>query len=137
MPTLNQIETRVDSKLLSLWTMLQVRQETYFQGNGLYWQGINTPVQIPEFSNLIDNPRNADIIDRIAGSHSISWDTILPEIKNSPLSAQFAVDNYESPFGHGYQLTAKFLYEGRLFMRIRQHGPETERNTDWLEMSSE
>ena len=131
MPTLNQIKSRVNSKAATLWAILQIRQETYLQNNGIYWQGLITPSQIPEFSNIDDDPLDADNTDKIAGSHSVSWDTMLPEIKDSLLSAQLQVDTYESPFGHGYSLTLRLIYKGRVFSRTKQYGPETERDISW------
>ncbi len=135
MPTLNQIKNRINSKASILWSLLQTRQEIYLQNNGIYWQGLITPSQIPVFSDVDDNPLNANDTDKIANSHSVSWNTVLPEVKDAPLSAQLRVDAYKSPFGHGYSLTLRLIYNGRVFSRTKQHGPETWMNENWHEES--
>ena len=134
MPTLNQIKNRVNSRALVLWNLLQTRQETYLQNNGIYWQGLITPSQLPEFSDVDDSPLDADNTDKNANSHDVSWDIILPEIKNTPLSAQIRVDTYEAPNGHGYSLTLRLIYNGQVFSRTKQHGPETWRDENWHEL---
>lgn len=136
MPTLTQIKTRVNARTVALWTLLQARQEAYIQNNGIYWQGRITPRQIPAFSETDGRPLAADKTGDVAGSHSVSWDTMLPEVKNTPLSAQLQVDTYKSSRGYGYALTMRLLYKGRLFSRTKHYGPETYIDESWREIDT-
>jgi len=134
MPTLNQIKNRVNTQLNNLWSTIQTRQDIYFQKNNAYWQGLVIPSQIPEFSDVDDNPRDADGTDKVAKGHDVSWDEMLPEIKNTSLSAQIRVITYETPLGHGYLVNVMLRYKGKLFSRTKQYGPETQEDKNWHEI---
>jgi hypothetical protein len=135
MPSLAQVRNFVDARLTTLWTDVIVpRQDTYFANNGKFWQGI----RCLDLGNLLDNPQNAlnvvlemvPDLTRKPTDQATSWAAANVNLGATiPMALQ--IDVYDGPEGKGYvgQVWAK--WNGTIYTRAQNHGPESWRTFAW------
>jgi hypothetical protein len=48
-----------------------------------------------------------------------------------------AINVYQGPGGAGYEIVAEYEVDGQTWQRVRQYGPETWREHDWVQVPEE
>jgi len=131
MPTLAQVRTRVDDWLAARWVILRDRQIAYYNTHGRYFQGLVTHTNLPAHLTAAF----ADAIgDRLAAHPTDSphdWTALLPEIAGLAIPAAIVIDNYGGPEGQGFVATIWCRYNGTIYSRSQNYGPETWRTVGW------
>jgi hypothetical protein len=140
MPTLARVRTYVDDRLADLWqNQIIPRQDAYFASHGKYWQGLRTAV----LSALPDNTDDGSTTVREAtpttNTHPTdqaeTWTDVGIDLGTSiPMALQ--IDSYGGPFGDGYVGTVWALYDGEVYTRSQNRGPETYRTEPWRRMTA-
>lgn len=161
MPTLAQVRDRVDAKLTNVvWPLIVAKQTIYKDGvytddleedtdpesptfgemvlvrnytvqpHGNYWQGLRTHAIEPEhvtagFADTLPTEMGGSPSDQ-----PVTWTAFIPEI-NTTLPAAFVIDVYDGPQGHGYVASVYARYNGDLYSRSQNSGPETWRTVGW------
>ena len=109
-----EIKQEADTKSQTIDAEIQAFQDSYFQKNGYYWQGLQTT------GDKTLKPTNEVETWSDAG---ISLD---PDTKYST-----RVDVYDGPKGKGYVIVYSFMDGDTLWQKGINFGPEIERGYDW------
>lgn len=132
MPTLGQMRNHADDWLQARWSTVQTRQENYKAAHGVYWQGLRShTVEVNHTTADYDD----QIADNLAGhptDQSDNWLDILPEVDGIAFPAVFVMDVYKGPLGDGYVATVYAKYNGTIYSRSQNVGPESWRTLDWF-----
>lgn len=131
MATLANVRDRVDSWLAARWPTVQARQEAYLAAHGHYWQGIRSTILEPnhttaDFADTIPDNMSSKPTDQVE-----TWMDFLPEMNNTSIPAVFIMDVYQSPQGSGYVAHVLARYNGTLYHRAQNVGPESFRTQAW------
>lgn len=114
--TLAEVRTKVDSWLAARWSGVVDRQESYAASHGgRYWQGLRTHVIEVEY------PDGGDV--DVVGDNL----TAAP----SDQAALFSVHAYDGPQGTGFVACVIVRYNGTMYWRCQNYGPETWRTFSW------
>ena len=135
--TRNRIDAFVDAKLEGIHDA----QSDFHAANGRHWQGLPTHdrVELPSHSGG-DDDKAAAHPNRKPSGESHDWTGILsilnPHLPESVLTgiklpASLQVSTYGGPDGDGYVLSAEFDWDGVVWRRDWNTGPETYRDHDW------
>ena len=131
MPTLAQVRNRVDNKLANVvWPLIVAKQEVYFDANDVYWQGLRTHSIEPAHVTADYADTVPTELDGSPNDQPVSWTTFIPEI-NTSLPAAFVSDVYHGPEGQGFVISVYARYNGTLYSRSQNSGPETWRTVGW------
>lgn len=128
MATRQQITDAVDSKLATLWTAIQNRQDTFFATNNRFWEGRRSHSVIPA-----DGTETLPDIGTSANTGSTAWPTA---IRNTALPMALEVTAYDGPNGKGYVATVTVTVAGQTWQRSAQVGGETWRAEGWHQVQS-
>lgn len=131
MATLAQTRTRVDNWLATHWPQFVARQENYFTNKGRYWQGLLTHTTVPPHTSGADGDSIGDRINIHPTDQFEDWITAFPEWENVALPAAVKVDVYDGPQGKGYCATLYVRFNGVLYSRAQNVGPEAFRTYGW------
>ena len=131
MPTLQQTRTAIDDWLAARWPTVTSRQADYFASHGRYWQGLRTRTVPVQWDAQTDGSAVPDALDR-APADSPSWRSVFPEF-DAVLPAVVRCDVYDGPLGIGYVVTVEVTWNGRVFWRSQNVGPEVWRTVGWTE----
>lgn len=125
MATLAQVRQAVDTRLAQLWATIQARQDAYAAAHGgRYWQGLRTATITPaDGVAALPDVGNATPTDQPQ-----AWPSA---ILTTPLEMALQIDVYDGPLGAGYAATVQVQYNGTLYERAAQVGPETWRAFGW------
>lgn len=133
--TLASTRLKVDTWLTNVWTgQIVPRQDTYYANNGRYWQGLLSCVgtnTIPNFTAASDGDRTADNLDSKPHYQAQSIADVFPELTGINLPCAFLCDQYRGPLGDGFVVTVFVRFNGTIYTRSRNRGPETWRSADW------
>lgn len=129
--TLNQVRTTVDNWLADKWSIVQTRQSSSLINRGMYWQGLITHTVIPVFTTLTNGDSIPDRVIIKPSDELYTWNDIMPEWVGTLLPCAFVMNVYDGPQGKGYVGTVYVRYNGTLYSRSRNVGPETSRNVAW------
>jgi len=124
MATLTQIRNAIDARLKSLWPVVQARQDAYFAAHGHYWQGLRTHTLHPADGN----ETLPDVGDKTPSDQPTAWPGTLIA---SPIPMSLQIDVYDGPRGKGYVATVRVGYNGKVYERAAQVGPETDWAHGW------
>ena len=136
MPSLNQVKGRVTNWLeTAVWPLILTRQETYISTHSGYWQGLRTHLVEPD--HQAGGYADTEATEEAVKPHDVdqTWLDILPEISIGALPAVFKIDVYDGPSGKGFVGTVYMRYNGTLYSRSQNHGPETFRTDSWHEVN--
>jgi hypothetical protein len=131
MPSLNQVRTKVNDWLSNRWPALVNFQENYFTNHGRYWQGLATHSSYPAFTNSTDGD---SVPDRLAIKASDVAETWLDNFSNwggVELPCQFIIDVYDGPDGKGWVGKVRVSFNGTIYERAQNVGPEEHRTFAW------
>lgn len=135
MADLNTLQTRIDAWLdANIWPVVQSTQDAYVIANGRYWQGQITHNALPAHTIAADNDIPGDNLADTPSDLVESWLDKFPALNgvNMPCSAKINI--YDGPAGTGYVVELRFTHEGTEYVRVRNFGPETYRETPWTEV---
>jgi len=152
MPSLNQVKGRVNTWLEdTVWPVIVTRQEIYKDGvidhyeddgeggqypvyssqpHGTYWQGLKTHAIEPDHVTADYADTVPDLLDGQPSDQPVSWTGFIPEI-NLAMPCAFVIDVYDGPDGQGFVASVYARYNGTLYSRSQNSGPETWRTVDW------
>lgn len=131
MATQAQVRTRVDAWLADKWPTLVARQQNFFANKGRYWQGLKTHTIDPAHTNGADGDAAPDRLDANPSDEFENWRNVFPSWDGSPLPCALQVDTYSGPSGVGWVATVFIRYNGTLYSRSQNVGPETYRTEPW------
>ena len=131
MPTLKQLRDKADAWLTPRWTIMVDRQETYRAAHGRYWQGLIFHTVIPEATTTKWGDLIPDRLTVKPSDQAENWLDFLPELEGIAVAAALWVDVYDGPQGHGFVANLAARYNGTLYHRAQNRGPETWRTQDW------
>lgn len=131
MPTLAQLRDRVDTFVSNHWSTVVARQENYRANKGQYWQGLLTHTNIPNhlsggFADAIADRLNINPTDQFE-----NWKNVFPEWDGVALPAALQVDVYDGPSGKGWTITVWVKFNGTIYTRTVNVGPENWRAKPW------
>ena len=131
MPTLAQVRDRADTWLAARWPIVRDRQIAYQAANGRNFQGLVTHTNLPAHLTAAF----ADAIGNLLANHPTdsphNWIALLPEIAGIAIPAAIVIDNYGGPEGQGFVVTVWCMYNGTIYSRSQNYGPETWRTVAW------
>lgn len=139
MPTLLQVRNAVDTRLANLWTnQVQPRQATYFAAHGHYWQGIITTPLL----SLLDNPSDANptVLEMVPAllnhptDQAETWTDALI-VLGATIPMALECHTYGGPLGQGYVGIVYGKWNGNVYTRRQNFGPETYRDMPWTQVS--
>ena len=117
------INTEAETEFAPISTVIEQKQNDYFNQKGKFWQGIKTLDEPSEEAKDTKKKRKPTDVDE-------DWEDMgIPIPKKSKYSYQ--VDTYEGEQGHGYTTTIKYKDKGKIYMKVINNGPETYRERDW------
>lgn len=132
--TLASARAKVDTWLTNNFPTVITKQNTYFASHDRYWQGLLTcsgTNQIPNFTAASDGDSVPDNLDSKPYYESESIADIFPGFVGLPLPAAFLCDQYVGPLGVGYVVTVFVRFNGTIYTRSHNVGPETWRESAW------
>lgn len=135
MPTLAQVRATVDNWVDTRWPTVVARQETFFANRGRYWQGLITHSTIPTHTTTVDGSSLADRLNSGPTDQNSTWANVFPEWLTDLFPAAVWVDSYKGPLGYGWTLNVLARYNGNLWRRIVNVGPETWRSMPWEQVT--
>ena len=161
MPTLGQVRDRVDDKLANVvWPLIVAKQDVYKNGvwteeevedtdpesptfgemvtvrtytvqpHGNYWQGLRTHAIEPAHVTAGYSDTTPTELGGSPSDQPVTWTSFIPEI-NVSLPAAFVIDVYHGPQGQGFVASVFARYNGTLYSRSQNSGPETWRTVGW------
>lgn len=131
MATLAQLRTRVDAWLADKWPTVVARQQNYFANRGQYWQGLRTHTLYPAHTNGADGDAVPDRLDAGPSDQFSTWRNVFPEWDGLPIPCALQIDTYDGPQGKGWVATIFVRYNGVLYSRSQNVGPESGRTQPW------
>ena len=131
MATLLQVRTRVDAWLADKWPTVVARQQNYFANRGTYWQGLITHSVVPSHTNGADGDSVADRLSITPDDAFQDWIVAFPEWNGIALPAAVKIDVYGGPQGQGWVATIYIRYNGVLYSRSQNVGPDSHRTEAW------
>lgn len=131
MATLNQLRTRVDAWLADKWPTVVARQQNYFANRGQYWQGLKTHTIDPAHTNGSDGDSVPDRLNAQPTDAFSNWSNVFPEWDGVPIPCALKVDVYDGPQGKGWVATIFIRFNGVLYSRSQNVGPESYRTEPW------
>ncbi len=139
MPTLTQVRNAIDTRLATIWNnQVQPRQDAYFVAHGRYWQGLVTTLQI----NLPNNPSDGnniilEMVPNLLGhptDQSETWaDNLIVLEATIPMAVEMWA--YGGPLGQGYVGIVYGKWNGNVYKRSQNFGPESWRTEGWALIS--
>lgn len=130
--SLATVRQKIDDWLAPRWATLQARQETFFNTHGKYFQGKWTHTTQVEQTDALNGDRVADALTDHPTDQVQDWrDLVQTAFDGLPLPARLRIDVYSGPQGWGWSATLQVLYNGTVYERTGNVGPETWRTRDW------
>lgn len=120
------VRATADTAIATFLPTLATKQAAYLTRTGgrTYWQGLETHVTTPT-----GGTSTAPTLTRKPTDQAESWADEGYSIPSRSFS--FAVNVYNGPSGHGYELTCQFKDAGGTWRRVVNVGLETYREQPW------
>ena len=132
--TLATTRAKVDTWLTNNFPLVISKQNTYLANNGRYWQGLLSCTgtnAIPNFTAASDGDAVQDNMNSKPFYEAESIADIFPTLVGVALPAAFQCDQYVGPFGVGYVVTVWVRFNGTIYTRSHNVGPEDWRESAW------
>jgi hypothetical protein len=133
MPTLADVRTRVDNWLAGKWPTIVARQDNFYTNRGRYWQGVKTHTfnAIPRHMPAAYHDSAPDQLVFNVNDAFDNWKAAFPEWDGVAIAACLSVDVYDGPNGKGWCATVWAFFNGKLYSRSHNVGPESWRTKAW------
>jgi hypothetical protein len=126
------VRTKIDDWLTPRWATLVDRQDTFFTNRGKYFQGKWTHSGEVEQTDALNGDTVADRLTDSPTDQPQHWRDFIGNAFNTlPLPARLRIDVYNGPLGQGWVATLQVRYDGNVYERSRNVGPETWRTKAW------
>lgn len=130
--SLATVRNKIDTWLTARWPTLVGWQNSYFGTNGKYFQGKWTHTNTIEQTDALAGDALADLLDDKPTDQPQSWRDLVGTALNAlPFPARLRIDVYDGPEGKGWAATLQVLYQGAVYERSQNVGPETWRTVAW------
>jgi len=130
--SLATVRTKIDDWLTPRWQTLVDRQDTFFANRGKYFQGKWTHSGEVEQTDALNGDTVPDNLTDSPTDQSQNWQDFIGNAFDAlPLPARLRIDVYNGPLGHGWAATLQVRYDGNVYERSRNSGPETWRTEAW------
>lgn len=133
--TLATARATVDTWLTNNFPTVISKQNMYYASHGRYWQGLLTcsgsPTNAPNFTTATNASVIQDNLNSAPYYEAESIATIFPGFVGIGLPCAFLCDQYQGPLGDGYVVTVYVLFNGTVYTRSHNTGPETWRESAW------
>jgi hypothetical protein len=130
--TITTIRTKIDDWLTPRWAWLTSKQDDYFTANGHYFQGLWTHTNELEQTDALDGDQIPDNLTSSPADQTHTWQHAVGNALDAlPLPARLRLDVYEGPQGHGWVARLQVKYQGNIYERAKQVGPETHHTHTW------
>lgn len=132
--TLSSTRLKVDTWLTNQWPTIVARQNAYYSSHGRYWQGLLTCTGtngIPNFTAAADGDATMDNLNSRPYYQIESISDLFPALVGVSLPAAFTCNQYDGPSGKGYVVTVYVRWNGTIYRRAQNNGPETWRSFYW------
>lgn len=141
MPTLARVRQVVDDRLTDLWlNEITPRQDAFFAARGRYWQGLRTFALTALPNNPQDGSSTVLEVTPLRTVHPTdqaeTWDDVGINL-GTTIPCALQIDVYDGPLGKGYVGTVWAMWDGDVYSRAQNRGPETWRTDDWRRLTSE
>jgi hypothetical protein len=118
--------TQIDADIEVIWPVIMERQSQYFEMTGAYFQGVPTHDDPPAdgYTEIPDN------FTESLSDQPYTWNDIhiLPY---EPIGYSVAIDVYQGLSGWGYVARFSVTFDGIIYQRAINYGPESERSFQW------
>jgi len=130
--SLATVRTKIDDWLLLRWATLVSRQDTFFTNRGKYFQGRWThTVEVTQTDALTGDTISNNLTDHPT-DQAQHWQDFIGNAFNAlPLPCRLRIDVYNGPLGWGWVATLQVRYNGNVYERSGNVGPETWRTEAW------
>ena len=137
--SLATVRDKIDNWLQPRWVWLSGKQDDYFTAHGHYFQGLWTHTGELIQTDALDGDTIPDNLTSSPTDQTHTWqDAVGNTLDALPLPARLRLDVYNGPDGMGWVAILQVKYQGNIYTRAKQVGPETEFTHDWrLEEESE
>ena len=132
MPALTAVKAKVDGWLTGNLVVLDAKENAYYGAKGPYWQGLWSHAVLPSHANAINGDIPPDKLSDNPTDQVESWVEFWPALVGVGMTAAVRVDVYAGPTGDGFVVTAAFKFEGDIYLKARNDGPEIYRERDWF-----
>lgn len=123
--TEQQIKAKGDVIIAGVLAKLATFQGNYLAANGRYWQGIFVLPRVP-----VNGEELPPDLTKKAGGHKDSWaDRGFSFVGDLPVNV--AVNEYTSAKVPGYFVECTFRFDGKVWSKTRNVGPETSFEREW------
>ncbi len=121
------LENKANQVIDDLAAWCAANQPSYYQQHGYYWQGLQTPADLP-----VDGVESLFDKNRKPSDQAESWQDVAADI---PLAGPITVEVnvYVGPLGAGYEIVGQIVLAGKLWQKCVNFGPEDGRAFDWTE----
>ena len=127
------IQKKIDSQIEDILAELKPLQDTYFETNGKYFQGLKTHVVTPADGNKSAPDKSRKPSDQIH-----DWNDFGITKLASTMDFSVAIDVYQSPSEWGATLRSEIVIAGRQWMKVvLVRGTDTGREFDWTDVTFE
>lgn len=132
MPTITQVRNAVDARLVTLWSIVQTRQDAYFLAHGKFFQGRRTHTSEPANTGAGALQTAAgDLLSGHPTDQPETWLDFLPELDGLAVEMVLTIDVYNGPAGWGFVGTVRVTHNSTTYERAANHGPESWRAFAW------
>ncbi|MBL0320274.1 MAG: hypothetical protein IPP74_13440 [Alphaproteobacteria bacterium] len=131
MGSLNELTEKVDHWFSGFEVEFTKKQDAFFSAHKRYWQGLSTHSEVPDQRSDRAGDTTADRLTA-ATTEGDKWQDFMATIGETPLAASVTCNTYKSPEGDGYEIVLFFKYEGVLYTRVINYGPERSRDKNWV-----
>lgn len=99
---------------------------------GYYFQGLWTHSTDVEQTDALDGDEIPDQLNQTPTDQTHDWTDLIQNAFDAlPFPARLKIDCYEGPLGHGWVAVLHVKYQGNIYVRSKQVGPEEWRTHDW------
>lgn len=132
---LNAQKNKVDGWVGARLPAFRDTQDAWLTAKGQYFQGLGASKTLP--SNGADAPTDnlaAHPTDQSEDWKAFQSSAQVPIVVPPAMPAQMIFNVYEGPQGWGWELVTEFLYNGLLYRKVWNTGPESGRELPWTEI---
>lgn len=136
--SLATVRAKIDNWLTPKWPWLIGKQSDYFTANGYYFQGLWTHTGELIQTDALDGDTVPDNLSSRPTDQVHTWHDAVGNALNALLlPARLKLDVYDGPQGKGWVAVLQVKYNGNVYQRAKQVGPETGHTQDWHQVELE
>lgn len=126
--TLEEVKQTIDARLAELSGYIEMKQSECIEVFGRYFQALPTHTALPVGGEITP----ADNLGAQPTDQPFGWNDVGGYPLTEPI-ASTCINTYCAPAGMGFVVELSFIYDGVVWLKAVNFGPEQERGHDWLE----